>query len=395
MNSRERILTALAHREPDRVPISFGDPGFSGIFDHGPHGYRALCAHLGVDGYEEPFSLKDDCGVVFNSDPRLTERLRGDLRLLLPGSSYQLVELPDGSVVDEWGLVRHPSEAGYWDLREDESPLRDVQTMDEVHAYGHWPSRKDPAISAGVRMQALALHEAGYSVWAIPSWAQDIFHNYAYTRGFSRWLMDIYENPSFYHAYTEFILQMDIEYLEAFLAHISDLVDVVLLGEDLGTQHTPFMNPDMYREFCKPYHAQWTEAVRRLAPNAAIALHSCGNVFPLIPDFIEIGVSILNPVQPKAQMMEPWRLKKEFGKDLTFFGGFDTQDLLPRGSPAEVREGARELIDTYGPGGGFIFCPSHQIQADVPPENVVAMYDAAYEYGWYPLGRQRATAEAR
>jgi len=170
---------------------------------------------------------------------------------------------------------------------------------------------------------------------------------------------------------------------------------VVLLGEDLGTQLTPFMNPDMYREFCKPYHAQWTEAVRRLAPNAAIALHSCGNVFPLIPDFIEIGVSILNPVQPKAQMMEPWRLKKEFGKDLTFFGGFDTQDLLPRGSPAEVREGARELIDTYGPGGGFIFCPSHQIQADVPPENVVAMYDAAYEYGWYPLGRQRATAEAR
>jgi len=383
MNPRDRVLATLAHREPDRVPLSFGDAGFSGVFDAAPHGYRELCAHLGIDDFAEPVSLQDDCGVVLNPDQRLVERLRGDLRLVFGGSSYEPVHLDPATVVDEWGLRRHHA-AGYWDLVEDEAPLRDAEGMDDVRRYDHWPSRSDPAITAGLRERALAIRAAGFTVWAVPNWAQDIFHNYAYTRGFSRWLMDMYENPRFYHAYAEFILDLDLEYLERFLPPIADVADVIVMGEDMGTQLAPFMSPEMYRAFCKPYHARWMEAVRRLAPGRPIALHSCGNVYPVIPDFIEIGISILNPVQPRARSMEPWRLKRDFGRELTFLGGFDIQDLLPYGSLAQIRDGAKELIDTFGPGGGFIFCPSHQIQADVPPENIVAMYDAAFEFGRYP-----------
>jgi uroporphyrinogen decarboxylase len=383
VNSRERVLTTLAHREPDRVPISF-----AGIFDYPPYGYRALCAHLGITDYPEPINLNDDSGVVFNPDERLLARLHNDLRDVSGGSSYLPVELPDGSSVDEWGLVRHHVGA-YWDLLESEAPLRDARNMDDVRRYDHWPSRTDPAISAGIREQALAFRDAGYPVLAVPSWAEDIFHNYAYTRGFSQWLMDMYEDPHFYHAYSEFILEMALEYLETFLPPIADAIDVVMMGEDLGSQLSPFMSPAMYRQFCKPYHARWCEEVRRLAPGKPIALHTCGNVYPLIPDFIEMGISILNPVQPLARMMEPWRLKREFGHDLTFHGGFDIQELLPHGTVQQIRDGAKALVDTYGPGGGFIFCPAHSIQAEVPPENVVAMYDAAIEFGRYPIGSKR------
>jgi uroporphyrinogen decarboxylase len=141
------------------------------------------------------------------------------------------------------------------------------------------------------------------------------------------------------------------------------------------------MSPDMYREFCKPYHARWTAAVRRLAPTAKIILHSCGNVYPIIPDFIDIGINVLNPVQPRAVSMEPWRLKRDFGDALTFLGGVDIQQLLPYGTPEQVRGGVEKLIDALGPGGGFILAPSHQFQPDVPPANIVTMYDTAVAYG--------------
>jgi uroporphyrinogen decarboxylase len=382
MNSRERVLAAIAHQEPDRVPISFGDPGFSGVFDAPPHGYRALCSYLGVTDYAEPVSSEDDCGVVCNMDQRLIDRLRGDLRILVPGSSSAALRRADGASVDEWGIARHRV-GPYWDVRDTESRLRDVTDPSEIDAHLDWPSTTDPLIAAGKRNEATAWRDAGYSVWAVAGYAQDIFHNYSYARGFSRWLEDMYENPAFFHAFAGRILEWDIAYLETFLPPIADVVDVVLLGEDMGTQLAPFMSPDMYRRFCKPYHARWAEAVRRLAPGTPIAMHSCGNVHPIIPDLIDLGVSILNPVQPRARMMEPWRLKRDFGRDLTFLGGFDIQDLLPNGTVQEIRDGAKDLIDTLGPGGGFIFCPSHQVQPDVSPENVVAMYDAAFEFGSY------------
>lgn len=384
MNSRDRVLMSLTHQEPDRVPISFGDLVFSSIFDWPPHGYRALCEHLGIADYPQPVSAQDDLGAVLNVDERLRRRFGADLRWIVPGSSFAPEAIDSATVRDDWGLVRHRLGA-YWDLVEDEAPLRDATSMADVRRHRSWPDVRDPAIALGKRDEAMAMREEGYAVVAVPGWAMQVFHNYAFLRGFSRWLLDMYEEPAFYHAFSEWLVEIDVAYLEAFLAPIADAIDLVVMGEDLGTQHSLFMSPGAYREFCKPYHARWVNAVRRFAPRARIVLHTCGAVFPLIPDFIDIGIDVLNPVQPLAREMEPWRLKREFGYAISFLGGLDIQELLPRGTPGEIRAGARTLIDTYGPGGGYIFAPSHQIQADVPPENVVAMYDAALEYGRYPL----------
>jgi uroporphyrinogen decarboxylase len=378
VNSRERVLAALDHREPDRVPVSFGEIGLSSIFDHAPFGYRALCDYLGLDDYEEPVSQLD--GTVVNADERLLRRLGADLRSLAAGSSFELEHLPDGSVRDEWGLVRRRA-GPYWDLSDSEAPLRDATEPSEIDALVHWPDTADPAIWAGKREEAERLRRAGFAVFAVPSGATDVFHNYAFLRGFERWLMDMYDNPRFFHGLAESIVDFDIAYLESFLGPVADVVDLVMMGDDMGSQAAPFMSPDDYRKFCKPHHKRWVEAVRQLAPGARILLHTCGNVYSLIGDFIEIGVDVLNPVQPRARMMEPWRLKRDFGSALSFFGGVDIQELLPFGTPAMVRAGVCELVETMASEGGFILAPSHQFQPDIPPENIVAMYDAAPEHG--------------
>ena len=143
-----------------------------------------------------------------------------------------------------------------------------------------------------------------------------------------------------------------------------------------------------YREFYKPYQAEIMRNIRKhLRAEAKIILHSCGAVYQFVPDFIEIGVDVLNSVQPLARNMEPWRLKKEFGDSIAFLGGFDIQQQLPLGTIGQIREGTKKLIEEYALGGGFIFATSHNIEPDTPPENIVAMFDAAYEYGKYPISQ--------
>ena len=193
----------------------------------------------------------------------------------------------------------------------------------------------------------------------------------------------MYDDPHFYHALVERITQLDEEYLEEFLTPIGPYVDLICMGEDLGTQLAPFMSVADYRTFCKPYQRRWIDAAKRAAPNARLVLHSCGAVRDYIPDFIEIGVDVLNPIQPKAAGMDAFGIKRDFGDALSFIGGFDIQELLPFGTEAEIRDGAKRLIDAMGPGENFIFSPSHQILPEVKPENVIAMYDAALEFAAY------------
>jgi len=389
MEPRERVMAALRHEEPDRVPISFGDVVISSIFDAPPYGYRAVCAHLGIDGYAEPIVAEDAPEAVLNVDERLRRRFGADLRWIGPGSSWVPEHLDADTVRDEWGLLRHRAGA-YWDLLETEAPLAAATSILDLDDYTHWPSVNDPRIAAGKRAEAQAIRDAGYAVVAVPGWAIQIFYNYFALRGFSQWLLDMVDDPAFYHALVERIVQRDIDYLGAFLGPIGDLVDMVVMAEDLGTQDSLFMSPAAYRRFCKPYQVAWVDAVRQLAPGARIMLHSCGAIRPLIPDFIDAGIDVLNPLQPRARGMDPATLKREFGSELSLIGGLDIQELLPFGSPGEVRDGAKALIDVLGPGGGYIFGPSHQIQPDVPPQNIVAMYDAALEYGRYPLPVQES-----
>jgi uroporphyrinogen decarboxylase len=384
MSSRERVLAAIDHREPDRVPVSFGDVCFSTIFDYPPNGYRALCAAVGLADCPEPVSSPDDGGCVLNVDERLKRRFGADLRTVASGSSQAWEFLPDGASVDAWGLVRHRT-GPYWDLDDTQAPLRNARTMADVDAWWSPPDPRDPAIWAGKREEAQAARDAGYAVMAVGGTALQVGHNYAFTRGFELFLTDMIDDPSFWHGYAERLTDWAIEYMTAFLEPIADLVDIVQFTDDLGTQRSLFMRPAQYRAFLKPYHRRWTEAARRLAPRARVAIHTCGSVYDVIPDLIEIGIEILNPIQPRAANMEPWRLKREFGRDLSFLGGVDIQDLLPHGTVGEVRAATRALIEVLGPGGGFILAPSHQFQPDIPPENIMAMYDTALREGTYPL----------
>jgi uroporphyrinogen decarboxylase len=160
------------------------------------------------------------------------------------------------------------------------------------------------------------------------------------------------------------------------------VVDVIAHADDYGTQESQLISPDMFREQIKPRLKTLFERVAQLAPNAKRFFHSCGNVRPLIPDFIEIGVEILNPVHIRAAGMEPVALKREFGKKLVFWGGgVDTQGVLPSGTPQEVKDDVRRNVDALAPGGGFVFNTVHNIQADVPPQNIIAMWEALQEYG--------------
>ena len=165
---------------------------------------------------------------------------------------------------------------------------------------------------------------------------------------------------------------------ETFLKVMADSIDIVLLADDLGTQNAPLLNPDTYRKLIKPYWAELIALIKRY--NKKTLMHSCGAVSEFIPDLIEMGVDAVNPVQITAAGMEPARLKKEFGEDIAFWGGgISTQGVLDRGTVQEVQDEVKRNVDTFASGGGFVFTQVHNIQYNVPPENIVAAYKAAFE----------------
>jgi uroporphyrinogen decarboxylase len=390
---RERVLTALDHRVPDRVPIEFGSPDISGVALGEPFGYRALCEFLGLDDYPDPI-MNMDSRVVLNNDERIMRRFGADLRWVLPGGAFEAEPMSDGNLRDPvWGFVMTTSGAftGYQD---ENAPLRHARSARDIETFPYWPDGSDSSVWAGKREEARAFQEAGYATVASPGRAAAIFHNYSFLRGFDQWLMDMLDNPRLYHALAERILEADIAYMRGFLTEVADCVDIVHLADDMAMQSATFTSLEHYRAFCKPYQARWIAAARELVPNARILYHTCGAVAPLVADFIDIGVDVLNPVQPRARGMDARWLKREFGAALSFMGGFDTQHVLPFGTPTEIGEYARELIDALAPGGGFVFAPSHMIQPEVPPANIAAMYAAAQEYGRYPLKDAARTGDS-
>jgi len=179
-------------------------------------------------------------------------------------------------------------------------------------------------------------------------------------------------------------VELKLAFWEMALPPLRDVVDVISEADDYGTQVSQLISPRMFRRLMKPRLAVLFNRIHELAPDAKLFFHSCGNVRPLLPDFIELGVDILNPVHVRATGMDPVELKRDFGRDIVFWGGgVDTQDVLPHGTPAQVRDDVRRNIDALAPGGGFVFNTVHNIQADVPAENIVAMVEALHEYGTY------------
>ncbi|HSV32306.1 MAG TPA: uroporphyrinogen decarboxylase family protein, partial [Atribacteraceae bacterium] len=201
------------------------------------------------------------------------------------------------------------------------------------------------------------------------------------------YLMFLIENPSLAGYFNEKNLESHLRNVQKYLKAVGEDLDIIQVGDDLGTQNAPYISPQLYRRLIKPYQRALYEEIHRLNPRIKLFLHSCGSIYDLIPDLIEIGVDILNPVQTTAAKMDPVQLKREFGRDLVFWGGgVETQGVLRSGSLDEIRRQVRERLRIFGPGGGFVFTQIHNILSEISPENIIAAYQEARQNGVYPLG---------
>ena len=281
---------------------------------------------------------------------------------------------------DEFGVVwSMPDGTGlYMDISH--HPLADAGIA-ELADYP-WPNGADASRFTGVREHAQTLRNE--TPYALVTGIAGVVYEYCwYLRGLERWFMDTVENPEFCAALLDRTLAFWLDYMTGFLREVGDLIDVVMIGDDLTGQHGPLFSPAFYRKVVKPRQKRLVQHIKSLT-KAKIWYHTCGNCVEYIPDLLDNGVDILNPVQTSAAGMDPAMLKQRFGRDLTFWGGgCDAQHVLPFGTSEEVREQVRRNLEVFKPSGGYVFNGIHNIQADVPPENIVALFDAACEYGPY------------
>ncbi len=385
MNARERLRAALDHREPDRIPFDLGSVQVTGIH---AVAYRNLRAALGLPEIEPV--LCDSIQQLARPDNDLIERLSVDVRGLFPRNSHNwnVREEPAGDVWryhDEWGIThQRPRPDGlYYSIVQ--VPL-DQPDLTPAAIQAHpWPDMADPERIAGLRELALGYRANGYAVVLKDPFA-GIFEMAQRIVGMQKLLIMMAMDAALAGVLFDRLLELKLAFWEMALPRLGDLVDVVTYADDYGTQQSQLISPAMFRQQLKPRIQTLFARIKQLAPHTKQFFHSCGNVRPLIPDYIEIGTDILNPVHVRATGMEPAALKRDFGRDLVFWGGgVDTQDVLPHGTPQTVRDDVRRNIEALAPGGGFVFTSVHNIQPDVPPENIVAMWEALQEYGVYPL----------
>lgn len=386
---RDRLLAALNHQEPDRVPYDLGSTQVTGIHEVA---YREVRACLGLPPVEP--TLCDEVQGLALPDRDLLDAVGADTRGLFPLNSHndnvrgraQLEPKGDGeqveAFVDEWGITQHrPHPDGLY-FTAVKHPLEGAITVDDVARFP-WPDTGDPRRIAGLRELAEGYRAEGRAV-VIKGVLAGIFEMAQRVRGMAPLMMDMASDEALAGALLDKMVELKLAFWEMALPQLRDVVDVVSEADDYGTQVSQLISPRMFRRLMKPRLAVLFGRIHQLAPDAKLFFHSCGNVRPLLPDFIEIGVDILNPVHVRATGMDPLSLKRDFGKEIVFWGGgVDTQDVLPHGTPAEVKDDARRNIEALAPGGGFVFNTVHNIQADVPAQNVLAMWEALREYGAY------------
>jgi uroporphyrinogen decarboxylase len=378
MTSRERLLKALDHGIPDRVPIDLGG-NQTGIHKNA---YRALIDHLGL---REEIRIMDAVQQLAAPSEAVLERFRVDTRYIAAGAAA------------DWkgGIVRAERDGRLWQDLTDEFGIRwsmpddQMLYMDITHhplagaktadlADYPWPRGDDPGRFAGLRERALRLrNETPYAL--VGGISGVVYEICWYLRGLEQWFCDLLIDPEFCAALLDRTLAYWMDWFRAFLDEVGDLVDVIMIGDDLAGQNGPLFNPEIYRSLVKPRHKRLVQYIRSRT-RAKIWYHTCGGCLDYIPDLLDNGIHILNPVQISAKDMDPGRLKSRFGRKLAFWGGgCDSQRVLP----LEVGSNVRRNMDVFKPGGGYVFNGVHNIQGDVPAENIVAMYDAAYECGFY------------
>ena len=382
MTSRERLRAALRHEEPDRVPIDLGG------FQTGIHlkAYQSLIKRL---GFEEELRVLDPVQQLAIPSESVLERFHVDVRYISAGA-------PDGfpggmrqsrrggrlwhDLTDEFGVV--------WSMPDDQCLYMDISyhplagaTVQDIERYP-FPNGGDPTRFFGLRDRALEIRNN--TTCALSSGICGVTYELCwYMRGLEQWFMDIVQNPAVCEALLDRTSQFWVDWMTGFLGEVGDLLDVIMIGDDLAGQNGPLFSPVFYRAVVKPRQRRVVDVIKRMT-DAKIWYHTCGSCGEFIPDLIDNGIDILNPIQTGARDMDPEKLKREFGKRIVFWGGgIDAQHILPYATPTQVRQEVEKSLRTFKPGGGYVFCNCHNIQPEVPPENIVALYDAALEFGAY------------
>jgi len=399
MTGRERIQTALAHREPDAVPIDLSGHRSSGI---AAMAYPRLRAALGLE--PRPVRVYDIIQQLAVVDEDVLDRFGIDTIELGRGFARDDADwadwvLPDGTpcLVPAWSMPER--EDGRWVLRSEDGKVLcampdgaiyfeqtyfpyfedDTAPLDEAMAEGMWsailsppgPDVDDAALADGARALRAETDRA-----VIGLFGGNLVEAGQWLYRMDRFLLLLAAEPRRIHRFLDRLVEFHLANLERFLAAVGEHIDVILFGDDLGTQTAPQMSPAMYREFFKPRHATMWRRAKELA-DVKVMLHCCGEVRALLPDLIDAGLDAINPVQISCPGMKADELKAEFGRDLVLWGGgCDTQTLLPDASPEAVADHVRRQVATLAPGGGFVFQQVHNILANVPPENIIAMLDA-------------------
>ncbi|HOZ48467.1 MAG TPA: uroporphyrinogen decarboxylase family protein [Candidatus Hydrogenedentes bacterium] len=403
MTSRERVNAALDHREPDRVPIDCGGTDVTGL--HGM-AYHRLKRHLGIaEGETRLFHVYMQLAAVEES---VRTRFSGDVvRLSIETKRWKAWTLADGSpctVPEAWNPVRFEdgSEAL---LGGDGQPLIKrlpsapwfspcgpicplIQSPEDIEQYGallrmldRSPWFDETIEDVAERARRLRA-ETDYAIAGI--FGGHIFAQCQLIRGMDHFMCDLLVNEDLARTLMDTIAESHIEEFARYIKVVGPYIDLICIADDLGAQGGPQLDPALFRRVVKPYMAKLYGFMKRRMGNAKLFLHSCGSVYDFVPDLIEMGVDVLNPVQVSAANMDSAKLKAEFGQDITFWGGgCDTQTVLPLGSRDEVRNEVTRRLDDWAPNGGYVFTQVHNIQPGVPPENIEAMFDTALEHGVY------------
>jgi uroporphyrinogen decarboxylase len=411
MNSRQRVLAAINHIEPDGLPVDLGATPSSGI---SAIAYDNLLRHL---------PLKDKRNRVYDVVQQVTQpsvEVLDYFRIdtVDPGRTFNTQDsdwydytLPNGSTAQQptWFRPRKQEDGSFLAYKGDEAiavmpatgisydqvvypfqdgyPGRYDSNLDKAMGRIHWAAlAHSPWDHAGegdfwerLRTNVLELRAASDRAIVLSAGC-NLFEWGTFLRRMDNFLMDLKRAPTEVERFLDALMVRHLASLEKICRAVGDLVDIIRLGDDLGMNTGPLMAPKTYRYLFKPRHTILCNYIKAHSQMHTF-IHSCGSIYKLIPDLIEAGFEILNPVQTNARDMQPDKLKKEFGSSVTFWGaGADTRSVLNQGTPEQVKDHVRGNIEILSPGGGFVFNTIHNILPDVPPQNILAMYEAVDEY---------------
>jgi uroporphyrinogen decarboxylase len=376
---RQRVNAVLNHTEPDRVPVTLG-----GSANHlTEQRYQVLRDHFGL----KDIPRRTLVGFYTTPDYNpLLDRLGTDFRFvhIRPPASYISNPVGPGfqEFTDEWGLT-HRLVSGYYDL--EGAPLAHDLSVAAIERYP-WPDPYDPARVTGLKEEVETLYsQTPYALAAHRPVYGNLWEMVRLMVGMENALLLTVTDPALFDHLVGKLAEVLDGFYDAFLSVIGPYVQVVEIADDYGTNVGPMFNPVIYRKFLKPRYKKTIELIKRKAPNAKVLLHCDGAIRKFLPDLIETGFEVLNPIEAHLPGMDPVGLKRDFGRDMTFQGGVDVKRVLTQGTVEDVRREVRLRIEQMGRDGGYILAPAHNFGNDIPLQNMLAFFEAGHELGLYPL----------